>query len=491
MAFSPPAWGWSGEGHPPGLRPALLWQSCGMSFVSSVKEALGSRSARDEVIVQGWVRTRRDARTFSFVELNDGSSLKSLQVIAPESLSNYAEVQHLQTGASISVRGKLVPSQGKGQAWEVIADELTIIGASDDSYPLQKKGHTPEFLREIAHLRPRSNLFGSIFRVRSRLAYAIHQFFQERGFVYVHTPIITGSDCEGAGELFRITTIDATNPPRTDEGGIDYARDFFARSTYLTVSGQLEAEAFACALKNVYTFGPTFRAENSNTSRHANEFWMIEPEMAFCDLTCNMDTAEELVKYLIRDIREHCSDEIELFAKFVDKELTARLDFVLDRPFQRISYAEAVDLLLASGEKFEFPVEYGTNLQSEHERWLTEKHFKCPVTVFNYPKEIKPFYMRLNDDDKTVTAMDVLVPGIGEIVGGSQREERLNVLADNMRRHSIDPGEYKWYLDLRRYGTVPHSGFGLGFERMLMFVTGVSNIRDVIPFARTPGSAEF
>jgi asparaginyl-tRNA synthetase len=462
-----------------------------MNSATSVKEALHSAAPRESILVQGWVRTRRDAKTFSFIELNDGSSLRSLQVIANDSLPNYSDVQRLTTGASISVRGKLIPSQGKGQSWEVVADELTIVGSSNDSYPLQKKGHTPEFLREIAHLRPRSNLFGSVFRVRSRLAFAIHQFFQERGFVYVHTPIITGSDCEGAGELFRITTIDPTNPPRRDNGSIDYAKDFFARCTYLTVSGQLEAEAFACALKNVYTFGPTFRAENSNTSRHANEFWMIEPEMAFCDLGCNMDVAEELVKYLIADIRGNCPDEIELFAKFVDKELIARHDFVLTRPFQRISYAEAVDLLLKSGEKFEFRVEHGANLQSEHERWLTEKHFKCPVTVFNYPKEIKPFYMRLNDDGETVTAMDVLVPGIGEIVGGSQREERLEVLEGNLRRHGLDPADYEWYLDLRRYGTVPHSGFGLGFERMLMFVTGVSNIRDVIPFARTPGSAEF
>lgn len=460
-------------------------------MATSVKQALRSSAARDSILVQGWVRTRRDAKTFSFIELNDGSSLKSLQIIAPDALPNYGDVQKLITGASIAVRGKLVASQGKGQSWEVIADELTIIGPSDDTYPLQKKGHTPEFLREIAHLRPRSNLFGSIFRVRSRLAFAIHQFFQERGFLYVHTPIITGSDCEGAGELFRITTIDAQNPPRNAEGEIDYTKDFFARSTYLTVSGQLEAEAFACALKNVYTFGPTFRAENSNTSRHANEFWMIEPEMAFCDLGCNMDLAEELVKYLIRDIREHCPDEIDLFAKFVDKELLGRLDFVVERPFQRISYMEAVELLRQSGERFEFPVAYGANLQSEHERWLTEKHFKSPVTVFNYPKEIKPFYMRLNDDGKTVTAMDVLVPGIGEIVGGSQREERLQVLEENLRRHHLDPADYKWYLDLRRYGTVPHSGFGLGFERMLMFVTGVANIRDAIPFARTPGSAEF
>ncbi len=462
-----------------------------MAAATSVKDALHSAEARDSILVQGWVRTRRDSKTFSFLELNDGSSLKNLQIIAQEALPNYAEVQRLNTGASIQVRGRLVQSQGKGQSWEVLADELTIVGSSDDTYPLQKKGHTPEFLREIAHLRPRSNLFGSVFRVRNRLAYAIHTFFQERGFVYVHTPIITGSDCEGAGELFRVTTIDAKNPPRTGDGNIDYAQDFFARSTYLTVSGQLEVEAFACALSKVYTFGPTFRAENSNTSRHANEFWMIEPEMAFCDLGCDMDLAEEMVKYLIRDIRANCPDEVELFSKFVDKELGARLDFVLDRPFQRITYTAAVELLRQSGQKFEFPVEYGANLQSEHERWLTEQHFKCPVTVFNYPKEIKPFYMRLNDDDKTVTAMDVLVPGIGEIVGGSQREERLDVLEANMRRHHLDPEDYRWYLDLRRYGTVPHAGFGLGFERMLMFVTGVSNIRDVIPFARTPGSAAF
>jgi asparaginyl-tRNA synthetase len=462
-----------------------------MIAATSIKDALASSSARDAIFVQGWVRTRRDSKDFSFIELNDGSCLRNLQIIARNTLPNYAAVQHLITGASIAVRGKLVASQGKGQSWEVVADEIEIVGASDDSYPLQKKGHTPEFLREIAHLRPRSNLFGSVFRVRSRLAFAIHQFFQERGFVYVHTPIITGSDCEGAGELFRVTAIDAKNPPRGANGAIDYTKDFFARSTYLTVSGQLEAEAFACALSKVYTFGPTFRAENSNTSRHANEFWMIEPEMAFCDLNGDMDLAEEIVKYLIRDVRANCADELELFGKFVDKELLARLDFVLERPFQRISYTEAVDLLVASGEKWEFPVAYGANLQSEHERWLTEKHFKCPVTVFNYPKEIKPFYMRLNDDGKTVTAMDVLVPGIGEIVGGSQREERFEVLEENMRRHKMDPADYKWYLDLRRYGTVPHAGFGLGFERMLMFVTGVSNIRDVIPFARTPGSAEF
>ncbi len=457
----------------------------------SVKDALKSSSPVPNITVRGWVRTRRDSKDFSFLELNDGSSLRNLQIIARNSLPNYAEIQHLTTGASVIAAGELVASQGKGQAWEVVASRIDVVGSSDDAYPLQKKGHTPEFLREIAHLRPRSNLFGSVFRARSRLAFAVHQFFQERGFVYVHTPIITGSDCEGAGELFRVSTLDSKNPPRLPNGEIDHSKDFFARQTYLTVSGQLEAEAFACALSKVYTFGPTFRAENSNTSRHASEFWMIEPEMAFCDLNGDMDLAEEIVKYLILDIRKNCPDEMELFSKFVDKELLARLDFVLEREFQRIPYTEAIELLKKSGEKFEFPVEYGFNLQSEHERWLTEKHFKCPVTVFNYPKEIKPFYMRLNDDDKTVTAMDLLVPGIGEIVGGSQREERLNILEENMRRHKMDPADYKWYLDLRRFGTVPHAGFGLGFERMLMFITGVSNIRDVIPFARTPGSAEF
>ena len=457
---------------------------------TSIKDALQSTAPIDAIKIQGWVRTRRDSKDFSFIELNDGSSLRNLQIIARNVLRNYADVQRLTTGASIIVSGALVASQGKGQKWELVADKIDIVGGSDESYPLQKKGHTPEFLREIAHLRPRSNLFGCVFRVRSRLAFAIHQFFQERGFIYVHTPVITGSDCEGAGELFRVSTIDIKNPPRKN-GEIDYAQDFFARQTYLTVSGQLEAEALALALSKVYTFGPTFRAENSNTSRHASEFWMVEPEMAFCDLNGNMDLAEELVKYLIADVRKHCLDEMELFAKFVDKELLERLDFVVDRPFQRIMYSDAVDLLKKSGEKFEFPIDYGLNLQSEHERWLTEKRFKCPVTVFNFPKEIKPFYMRLNDDGKTVAAMDLLVPGIGEIVGGSQREDQLEALEENMRRHKMDPTDYKWYLDLRRYGTAPHSGFGLGFERMLMLITGVPNIRDVIPFARTPGSAEF
>jgi asparaginyl-tRNA synthetase len=462
-----------------------------MTKAISVKAALASSSPSDEVLVQGWVRTRRDAKTFSFIEINDGSCVKNLQVIADASLPNYGVVQHLTTGASISVLGKLMPSQGQGQKWEIKATSVDLIGSADATYPLQKKGHTTEFLREIAHLRPRSNLFGCVFRVRSRLAYAIHQFFQDQGFVYVHAPLITASDCEGAGEMFRVTTLDLENVPKTPEGKVDASTDFFKRSTYLTVSGQLEAEAFACAFSKVYTFGPTFRAENSNTSRHANEFWMIEPEMAFTDLAGNMDMAESFVKYLINDVRTHCAEDLEFFGKFVDKLLVERLNFVLERPFQRVSYTEAVEMLRKSGQAFEYPVEYGINLQSEHERYLTEQLFKCPVTVYNYPKEIKPFYMRLNADDRTVTAMDVLVPGIGEIIGGSQREERLDVLLASMQRHGLKTDEYQWYLDLRRFGTVPHAGFGLGFERMLMFVTGVSNIRDVIPFPRTPGNAAF
>ncbi len=458
---------------------------------TSVKEALTRETPLDSILLQGWVRTRRDSKTFSFIEVNDGSCLKGIQVVADAKLADYAHIEKATTGASIEVRGKLVPSQGQGQKWEVVADSFTILGEADATYPLQKKGHSLEFLREIAHLRPRSNLFGAVFRVRSRVAYAIHRFFQEKGFVYVHAPIITASDCEGAGEMFRVSTIDPAKPPRAEGGAIDYAQDFFARPAYLTVSGQLEAEIFACALSNVYTFGPTFRAENSNTSRHAAEFWMIEPEMAFCDLRGNMDLAEEFVKYLIRDAREHCAGDLEFFSKFVDKELLTRLDFVLERPFQRCSYDEAVEILLRSGHAFEFPVTPGHNLQAEHERYLTEVHFKCPTTVFNYPRDIKPFYMRVNDDGRTVAAMDVLVPGIGEIVGGSQREERLDILRANMQHHSLNEKDYWWYVDLRRYGSVPHAGFGLGFERMLMFITGVSNIRDVIPFARTPGTAEF
>ena len=461
-----------------------------------VKDALAATTPMDAILLQGWVRTRRDAKAFSFIELNDGSCLKGIQVIADAALPNYAtEIAKANTGASVEVRGRLVESKGQGQKWEVVAGSFTVVGEADATYPLQKKGHTLEFLREIAHLRPRSNLFGAVFRVRSRLAFAVHQFFQGKNFFHVHTPIVTASDAEGAGDMFRVTTLDAAKPPRTDTGEVDHAQDFFGRKTFLTVSGQLEAEIFACALSNIYTFGPTFRAENSNTSRHAAEFWMIEPEMAFCDLTGNMDLAEEFVKYLIRDAKEHCAADLEFFSKFVDKELMARLDFVLERPFQRCSYTEAIEILTQSGKTWEHPVSWGANLQAEHERFLTEEHFKCPVTVYNYPRAIKAFYMRVTDgcaaDRQTVAAMDLFVPGIGEIIGGSQREERLDVLREGMALHHLDEKNYWWYLDLRRYGSVPHAGFGLGFERMLMLVTGVANIRDVIPFARTPGTAEF
>ncbi|HEY4246192.1 MAG TPA: asparagine--tRNA ligase [Lacunisphaera sp.] len=460
-----------------------------------VKDALNATAPNDAIFLQGWVRTRRDAKVFSFIELNDGSCLKGVQVIVDATLPDYPEVARANTGAAIEVRGRLVESKGQGQKWEVVAEKFAVVGEADATYPLQKKGHTLEFLREIAHLRPRSNLFGAVFRVRSRLAYAVHQFFQEKNFVYVHAPIITASDAEGAGEMFRVTTLDVGNPPKTEQGDVDHAKDFFGKKTFLTVSGQLEGEIFATALSNIYTFGPTFRAENSHTSRHAAEFWMIEPEIAFCDLGGDMALAEEFVKYLIRDAREHCTGDLEFFGKFVDKELLSRLDFVLERPFQRCSYTEAIDILARSGKAWEHPVKWGDNLQSEHERFLTEEHFKCPVTVYNYPRAIKAFYMRVNDGDtpgrQTVAAMDLLVPGIGEIIGGSQREERLEILKAGMALHHLSEKDYWWYLDLRRYGSVPHAGFGLGFERMLMFVTGVANIRDVIPFARTPGSAEF
>jgi asparaginyl-tRNA synthetase len=460
-----------------------------------VKDAHNATGPMEAIHLQGWVRTRRDAKAFSFIELNDGSCLKGLQVIVDAALPDYAQVARANTGASVEVHGKLVESKGGGQKWEVVAEKFTVLGEADATYPLQKKGHTMEFLREIAHLRPRSNLFGAVFRVRSRLAYAVHQFFQEKGFHYVHTPIITASDAEGAGDMFRVTTLDLENPPKTEDGKhVDNTKDFFAKKTFLTVSGQLEGEIFAHALSSIYTFGPTFRAENSHTSRHASEFWMIEPEVAFCDLGGNMDLAEEFVKYLIRDAKAHCAADLEFFSKFVDKELLARLDFVLEKPFVRCSYTEAVGILNKSGKTWEHPVAWGDNLQSEHERYLTEEHFKCPVTVYNYPRAIKAFYMRQNgepDGRETVAAMDLLVPGIGEIIGGSQREERLDKLRAGMALHHLDEKAYWWYLDLRRYGSVPHAGFGLGFERMLMFVTGVANIRDVIPFARTPGTAEF
>ena len=449
-----------------------------------IKNALAAAEPRDAITLGGWVRTRRDSKGFSFLELNDGSCFASIQVIADAGIPGYERITEFTTGASAIVDGALVASPAAGQKWEVKATRIQLIGTADASYPLQKKGHTMEFLRTIAHLRPRSNLFGAVFRMRSKLALAVHEFFQSRDFVYVHTPIITGSDCEGAGEMFRVTTL---------KGSIDEKpeADFFGKRAYLTVSGQLEGETFACALSNIYTFGPTFRAENSNTARHAAEFWMIEPEMAFCDLNGDMDLAEEFIKSLAKYAMEQCAEDLAFFAKFVDKGLTERLKFVVERPFVRVPYTEAVEILNQSGRKFEFPVAYGQNLQSEHERFLTEDHFKSPVTVFNYPREIKPFYMRVNDDGKTVTAMDVLVPGIGEVIGGAQREERPDVLAQQMQFHNLNPADYWWYADLRKYGTVPHAGFGLGFERLIMFLTGVSNIRDVIPFARTPGNAEF
>jgi len=449
----------------------------------TIKEALASNKTVDDVIICGWVRTRRDSKGFSFLSINDGSCLANIQVIVDDGIPGSESISTATTGSSVKIKGQLVESPGKGQSFEIKALEVEITGIADETYPLQKKGHSPEFLRQIAHLRPRSNLFGCVFRTRSRLAYAIHQFFQEKGFVYVHTPIITASDCEGAGEMFRVTTL---NEDETDTND-----DFFGKPTYLTVSGQLEVETFACALSNVYTFGPTFRAENSNTTRHASEFWMIEPEMAYCDLEGDMDLAEEMIHYLITDTLEHCAEDLELFGKFVDKGLLERLRSVSDQAFQRISYTDAVKILESSGMEFEYPIEWGMNLQTEHERFLTEEHFKGPVTVHDYPKAIKPFYMRVNDDGKTSAAMDLLVPGIGEIIGGSQREERLDILIKNMEDNNISKEDYSWYSDLRRYGTVPHSGFGLGFERMLMFVTGVANIRDVIPFPRTPGSAEF
>ena len=454
-----------------------------------VKQALTAESALPGITVAGWVRTRRDAKDFSFIELNDGSCLRNLQVVVDVSTPGAELLREALTGSSVGVEGDLVPSPAKGQKWELKATGFRLIGRADETFPLQKKGHTAEFLRTIPHLRARTNRLGSMMRVRSRMAMAVHEFFQSRGFAHVHTPIVTASDCEGAGEMFRVTTLDAVAPPRTSDGRVDWSADFFAKQSYLTVSGQLEGETLACALGDIYTFGPTFRAENSHTSRHASEFWMIEPEMAFCDLAGDMDCAEDLVKHLVKTALEHCPDELGFFNAYVDKGLLERLRFVAERPFARVTYTEAVELLLKSGRKFEYPVVWGENLQSEHERHLTEEHFKCPVTVFDYPEAAKPFYMRQNDDGKTVAAMDVLVPGVGEIVGGSQREERLDRLVAAMQRHRLDPAAYGWYLDTRRFGSVPHAGFGLGFERLLMFVTGEGNIRDVIAFPRTPGHA--
>ena len=444
----------------------------------------------DIITVKGWVRTRRDSKDFSFLEMNDGSCLANIQCIADTGIPGYQDVTKMTTGSAVGITGKLVESPGKGQQWEIHATEIELIGEAPADYPLQKKGHTAEFLRSIAHLRPRANLYGALFRMRSRMAQAAHRFFDERDFTYVHTPIITDSDCEGAGEMFRVTTL---NPSQA--GAQKFENDFFGKASYLTVSGQLEGEAFATALSNIYTFGPTFRAENSHTSRHASEFWMIEPEMAFCDLEGDMDLAEEFTKYLVDDTLNNNEGDLDIFARFVDKGLLERLRFVSEKPFQRVSYTEAVEILENSGQKFDYPVSWGINLQSEHERFLTEQHFNCPVTVYNYPKSIKPFYMRTNEPDSegrlTVTAMDLLVPGIGEIIGGAQREERIDILRANMQEDDLSLEDYSWYLDLRKYGSCPHAGFGMGFERMLMFVTGMKNIRDVQPFPRTPGHCEF
>lgn len=450
----------------------------------SVSHLLASESPLPNVSVSGWVRTRRDSKACSFLEVGDGSCFRGIQVVVDATLPCSPLVQQILTGAAVEVEGELVASPASGQKWEIQARDLRVLGLADGTYPLQKKGHTPEFLRTIGHLRPRTNLYGSVFRVRSRMSYAIHRFFNERGFFHVHTPIITASDCEGAGEMFRVTTLKQGAQSKPEE-------DFFGKPAYLTVSGQLQGEAFACAMGKIYTFGPTFRAENSNTTRHAAEFWMIEPEMAFCDLEADMSLAEENIRDLIRVMFEECPDELDFLTKFVDKDLTQRLRQTLDKPSERLSYTEAVEILKKSGRKFEYPVEWGEALQTEHERFLAEEHIKGPVTIFNYPRAIKPFYMRQNDDGQTVAAMDVLLPGIGEIIGGSQREERMDHLLAAMRLSGLSEEEYSWYLDLRRFGSVPHAGYGMGFERLLMFVTGVHNIRDVIPFARTPGHADF
>ena len=442
--------------------------------------------------VCGWARTIRDMKNFGFIELNDGSCFKSLQVVLERGkLDNYDDIARQNVGAAFIVHGELVLTPDAKQPFELKADSVTVEGVSAPDYPLQKKRHSVEFLRTIQHLRPRTNLFSATFRVRSVAAQAVHTFFQERGFVYVQTPIITGSDCEGAGEMFRVTTLDLDNLPRTDDGKVDFSKDFFGKSTNLTVSGQLNAENFALAFGDVYTFGPTFRAENSNTQRHAAEFWMIEPEMAFCDLAGDMDVAEAMIKHIITRVLERCPDEINFFNSFVDKGLKARLEHVATSDFARVSYTEAVEILKKHNDRFEYRVDWGTDLQTEHERYLTEQIYQRPVFVTDYPKEIKAFYMRLNDDGKTVAAADCLVPGIGEIIGGSQREERLDMLEARIRELGMKPEDYWWYCDLRRYGSCRHAGFGLGFERMVMYLTGVSNIRDVELHPRTVGNAEF
>lgn len=443
------------------------------------------------ITIGGWVKTLRASKTFGFIEINDGSFFKNIQVVFEESLSNFDEIEKLGVGTSLNITGELVLTPGNKQPFELKAKEISVEGNASNDYPLQKKRHTFEYLRTIAHLRPRTNTFAAVFRVRSLAAFAIHSFFNERGFVYVHTPIITASDCEGVGEMFQVSTLNMSNPPKTEEGSVDYNQDFFGKMANLTVSGQLSAETYALAFRNVYTFGPTFRAENSNTPRHAAEFWMIEPEIAFADLLDDMELAEDMLKYVINYVLENAPEEMEFFNSFVDKGLIDRLNNIVSADFARVTYTEAVDILKKSDVKFEYPVEWGIDLQTEHERYLTEQVFKKPVFVTDYPKEIKAFYMRLNEDNKTVAAMDLLVPGVGEIIGGSQREERYDVLVDRMKESGLNEEDYWWYLDLRKYGGTKHAGFGLGFERCVMYITGMTNIRDVVPFPRTTRNADF
>ena len=444
-----------------------------------------------DVEVSGWVRTIRASNAFGFIELNDGSFFKNIQIVFESNLENYKEIAKLGTGSAVKVLGKVVESAGDKQPFEIKAEKVEVVGTSDEDFPLQKKRHTLEYMRTIAHLRPRANIYNAVFRIRSLVAFAIHSFFQERGFVYVHTPIITGSDCEGAGEMFQVTTLDLNNLPKKEDGSINYGEDFFGKATNLTVSGQLAVENYCAAFRNVYTFGPTFRAENSYTQRHASEFWMIEPEIAFADIHDDMKLAEDMVKYIINFVLEKAPEEMEFFNNFVDKTLLERLNFIKDSDFGKITYTEAIELLKKSGKQFEYPVEWGCDLQTEHERYLTEELIKKPVFVIDYPKEIKAFYMRMNEDNKTVAAMDLLVPGVGEIIGGSQREERYDRLLARIQELGLKKEDYWWYLDLRRFGSNPHAGYGLGFERMIMYITGMQNIRDVIPFPRTPKNAEF
>ena len=443
------------------------------------------------VRLSGWVRTLRDSKAFAFIELNDGSSFRNLQVVCSDTLPNFDQVTHITTGSAVTVSGKLVLTPDMKQPFEVHAEEVVVEGLADNDYPLQKKRHTFEYLRTIAHLRPRSNTFYAVFRIRSLAAQAIHRYLAERGFVYVHTPIITTSDAEGAGEMFQVTTLDVGNPARTKDGQVDYNEDFFGKHASLTVSGQLNVEAYCMAFSKVYTFGPTFRAEKSNTPRHAAEFWMIEPEIAFADLDDDMALEEDMIKHVIADVLRDAPDEISFLSQFVDKGLKERLELVKDAEFARVTYTDAIDILLKSGKTFEYPVSWGVDLQTEHERYLTEVHFQRPVFVYNYPKDIKAFYMRMNEDGKTVAAVDLLVPGIGELVGGSQREERYDMLLKRIQEMGLEAEDYSWYMDLRRFGTVKHAGFGLGFERFVMYLTGISNIRDVLPFPRTTGTAEF